>query len=579
MSIGGVKYLIRRGDTFQLRLPIPMDLQGKLQRKELRRSLRTRDAPTAKRRAFRATLLFMELCDSVRAMQDISAAQANEIITAFYTLLNASYTPPNLLKHKGLVDFEVDTSIGAADEYAVEFRAHLEASNLTEHHMKPINKFLSSIGINLASLPIPKQAQILEGVSRAYFEHVRYLEHSAKESEKEYSPEDEIFSSSTIVQSIANVLPSSQAEKTTSYLQPGDGGQLFILIDTFITNGIKEGVTAKGAWGPDSTAMYRKVLQWFSESVGSEIDVRNISKMHGRDFRDNLKTLRKYTSAKTPFAQAMTKNPKEVVSLKNASNHFAYLKTFFTWLAEEGYIQNTPFGALSIKVPTKPASQKRRPFNLLEIEQLLSSPLYQGYKSVNRRDIAGSVTPARDAYFWLPLLLIYTGMRVGEVANIPLSNIHFNVDEPHFHLDGEKQALKTDAATRYVPIHQHLLGFGFRGWISKLKKTNKSSAPLMVHLGGGLDLSSRASKWLNRYIDRTITDDPRLVVHSFRHYAKDCARNALIPDGIQNQIFGHEGVQTVGDSYGSGANLSVLCEQMNKIDFGLSSKAQVTLSS
>ena len=80
MNMRGLKYIVKRGDGFQLRLPIPIDLQDKLKRKELRWSLRTDSRSVAAQKAFRATLVFVELCDSLRRMEHLTDAKIKDII-------------------------------------------------------------------------------------------------------------------------------------------------------------------------------------------------------------------------------------------------------------------------------------------------------------------------------------------------------------------------------------------------------------------------------------------------------------------------------------------------------------------
>ena len=64
-----VQHLVARGRGFQVRLPVPADVQCLLRRKELRWSVRTRDPKLAARRVLNATLAFHGLCDKLRRMK------------------------------------------------------------------------------------------------------------------------------------------------------------------------------------------------------------------------------------------------------------------------------------------------------------------------------------------------------------------------------------------------------------------------------------------------------------------------------------------------------------------------------
>jgi len=208
------------------------------------------------------------------------------------------------------------------------------------------------------------------------------------------------------------------------------------------------------------------------------------------------------------------------------------------------------------------------------VNLFFSSPMYYGYKRAKRRYAPGNISPVRDAFYWTPLLQLYTGMRLAEIVNIPISNVLTEHAYPHFDLNSQSQQLKTNASTRKIPIHEDLREFGFFNWVETLKSKSPASTSLMDGLKTKTTRQNYFSKFLGKYIDRCVSKDPRLKGHSFRHYAIDRARDALIVDHVRNAIFGHSGPTTVADSYGSGTGLPILSVQMNKIEFGLSDETR-----
>ena len=63
---------------------------------------------------------------------------------------------------------------------------------------------------------------------------------------------------------------------------------------------------------------------------------------------------------------------------------------------------------------------------------------------------------------------------------------------------------------------------------------------------------------------RTIITDKKLTMHSLRHRMKDKLRNAGYPEAISTAILGH-GSNTVAANYGSGYDLDVMREHLEKV--------------
>lgn len=567
MSLQGTKYIVRRGNRFQLRLPIPVDIQPKLYRDELRWSLRTGDEQIAKKKAFRATLLFWELCEGIRMIPNVSKAKSNEIVASYYDLLAQAHTPPSPLKLESF-EYQANAQAWAAEDYAVEFERKSREKSLDGYDQRLMQETLCKLGINLTSYPYNVQRIILESVSDAYFEHANYVGQvgTTPDASQTNMEANEIDISS--VQLIALAQMSSQPPGPTHLPTQvsEEGYSLGTLIADYIEKGRKHGHTPKGPWGATSLSVNQKILGWFAEFVGPQTDVRTITKKHGREFRDALRKVKLGTHTKTPFSKAMTNKSEETISAATAANQFGYLKTFFSWLDAEGYIEQSPLTKLQIAVPHKQKSEEIRPFTKAEIDTLFSSPLYKGFKSPHRRDKPGTLGPVRDGFYWLPLVLLATGMRIGEASEIPIKNVAVGGATPHFLIEDAK----TYAGSRVVPIHKFLLELGFADWVKRLEEKYGGSKPLMSDFKTNGRLKNYASKKLGTYIDRAVSTDPTLVTHSFRHHFKDRARDALMPEYIQDQIVGHEGKKYVGDAYGKGASLEVLSEAMNTIDFGIS---------
>lgn len=338
MTSKSTHYLTRRGEVYQLRIPVPQHLQGKLHRKEIRRSLKTRDLQIARRKVFRAVLLFDDICHNITMTNRISKAQSHEIVGAFHELLNQAHTPtPPMMERYCPV--EANHEAFAASQYAHNFSERLNANKLSIYDESLMNSALSKLGINLRHYPQARQGEILEGISQAYFEHAELVANGT-----DCSTESQVNTSDFNPYTELSLIAISPTKSNSSLEEPleASDNQLGKLIEEYISNGTKYGHTSSGPWGDTSIAVNQKVLRWFEELVGSQTDVRNIAQQHGRAFRDTLRQLKKGTPGGANLGASLTSNPKRAISAATAGNLFGYLKTFFGWLESEGYCQTKP---------------------------------------------------------------------------------------------------------------------------------------------------------------------------------------------------------------------------------------------
>jgi len=202
MNMRGLKYVVKRGDKFQLRLPVPKDVQRKLKRKEIRWSLSTSDKSVAAKRAYGATLAFLDLCASVRRMENLTEAKINEIISAFFKLICSAYVPSVATSPEDGF-YDKDQSLYAAETEMSELTARLEATAFNDEDFKIVRDYSSEHGVDFDQVSPMKQTKLLEGIARVRIENAKFIEHMFKSVLDPYTPEDPLFRDA--LQSIAKV--------------------------------------------------------------------------------------------------------------------------------------------------------------------------------------------------------------------------------------------------------------------------------------------------------------------------------------------------------------------------------------
>jgi integrase len=130
-------------------------------------------------------------------------------------------------------------------------------------------------------------------------------------------------------------------------------------------------------------------------------------------------------------------------------------------------------------------SKIRMPWSEEHLAAFLTGPLYSGCASPSRRWKPGNAI-IRDAFYWVPLIVLTIGSRIEEVLLLKRKNIILRNGVHCFALNRESdQKGKTEDAQRVVPVPQLLLDLGFIEW---WKTLDADHGPLLFP-----DAVSRAS--------------------------------------------------------------------------------------
>lgn len=277
----------------------------------------------------------------------------------------------------------------------------------------------------------------------------------------------------------------------------------------------------------------KQVVAWFEDDMG-RVPVEEITPELVISWSEKL-------LAKTSPANARTK-----MSNFNTLLRVAWLKARL--------IPSNPAAGVTVDVKADP-EEDVQPFDLPALKAIFASPIYTN----DERPEAG----AGEAAYWLPLLAMYTGARLNEVGQLRPSDI---LKMPYLDHDGEEQEawciriiadkkdglkLKNAWSARRMPIHADLVALGFLKYVDAAREAGQARIFSELRPDKYGTITANWSKWFGRYLRGTIkvTDD-RMRFHSFRHAFKDYAREAEIPEDVNDAFTGHRG-QAVARRYGS----------------------------
>ncbi len=149
-----------------------------------------------------------------------------------------------------------------------------------------------------------------------------------------------------------------------------------------------------------------------------------------------------------------------------------------------------------------------------------------------------------EAAFWLPLLALFTGARLGELAGLRVSDVvqDASVGQVCIYIIADAKAgkrLKTKQSARAIPVHSQLTELGFLKFVAAEAKVRGERAWLFPQVAPGTTGARAFSKWFGRYVGAQGVTDTAKVFHSFRHNFTDALRVADVADGVSRALVGH----------------------------------------
>lgn len=232
--------------------------------------------------------------------------------------------------------------------------------------------------------------------------------------------------------------------------------------------------------------------------------------------------------------------------------------------------------------------KKRLPFDQADLNTIFGCSIYNGAHERSR----GS---SKEASYWIPVLMYYTGARTEEVAGLALDDIVYDdllgcwylniIDRPEpddeglfddeddedsdgIRVEAHGRMLKNAASIRRVPVAQELLDLGLLRYAEWVK--SKGAKALFPTLKKDFHdkLSGSFSKFFGRLKKKLSIEDKRKVLYSFRHTIKDTLEAAEMPSRYLKRLMGHtSGDGAITDGYGSDLPFDVLVRHFKSVRF------------
>lgn len=238
------------------------------------------------------------------------------------------------------------------------------------------------------------------------------------------------------------------------------------------------------------------------------------------------------------------------------TGYLVHIKAMFAWAVLRKWAAENPFAGLSVADPVED-EDRRDPFKPADLKLLFGSA---PWRPINRAPLR---KPSR---FWVPLMALYTGARLAELAGLRLEDVEerdgilvFNI-RPH-----EGRSIKTKSSRRLVPVHSELIRMGFPAYVAARRK---AGGPLLFPecaLNGRGQVGSKLSTWFTGVVRAHRITGRAMGMHSFRHGFEDRIREAgMEGTGAALRLTGRA-LSGSGRSYGDGNSTRELHRSIERI--------------
>jgi integrase len=552
-------YLERRSATYYARIDIPLDLVSIYRTTTRKKSLRTKDESIAKARLWPVIEAWRAEFDDVRARQAIAADDMAEATWRHYTDTLAddeqrraaipTQADIDAATERAAVDAIKSgahnagpvAAINAMTEVEIlagkaEWDARRRAARLKRFRADLIAGEVSLVAQEVDAYLNPHSAQRAELGRRLMRAEIEALERTVERDKGDYggTPKDPIVKPAT----------------GTSREQAAPGEGIMDLFEQYAAENPKGIAT-------DTIAQARRDVGSFVDYVGSTCPVRRIDKKAVREWKALLMRYPVKATESSAFsgmklAQIVKHNEtvgKPVITVRTVNRYIAGFSAFCSWLVNHGYLDQNPADGMFLK---KPKDKTTVPFTVDQMNTLFKSPLFTGCQSADEwRNVAkpGNVR-IRDHRYWLPLVMLYSGARPAEIAQLAVADVRQEHGHWIMHIttegEGEK-SVKTEGSMRVVPVHDELIRLGFVKYRDGMEAAGHRRLFPEAKRNSRGQMVAEFSREFGRYLTRIKMKTGRgLSLYSFRHGATDALRRAGHLDEQFGFILGHTGGTMTG---------------------------------
>lgn len=560
-------YLHRRGPVYYARMAVPHELRGYLGgRHEFIKSLGTRDHAEAKRRLPRVILVWQVELEEARSRR-LTREDAKHAAWDHYTVMAdeedraraQAPTPEDVEAARaallarikaGEVDTNDPLAVFAASIDFLVLKEHREnrayfrqarARELRQHFAEgrtplvdgQVQAYAERHGL-LVSQDAPEYRPVAQAIARAELEALKRAD-ELDQGEFGYQPRDRL------------ITPTMSTRKPVA---PA-GDSILDIFDKFALENPKKVDT-------DRLRQQRRDLTLFLDVVGRRAPMSAITRAAVRDFKQLLLRYPVKASESGAFKgmtlqQAVehnTKVGKPTLTDATVNRYLGSLGAFCRWAVAHDYLSENPTTDMLL---AKGTANPTFSFTSDQLNAVFKMPLFTGCADPD--SWTGTRKPGphliRDHRYWLPLIMLFSGARNGEVAQLQVVDVRQLHGRWIMHITtegkGAAKRVKTEGSMRVVPIHSELIRLGFLDYHAAQAKAGHAALfPRATRNSRGQIAADFSTEFGKALAAIGIKEGRGLSLYSFRHGFADALRRAGLLDAQFEFLMGHTGATMTG---------------------------------
>lgn len=341
--------------------------------------------------------------------------------------------------------------------------------------------------------------------------------------------------------------PKDKLVQPPTVFDPPKGEQILELFDRYARE--RSGRVSKDTWDQN-----RKVVALFDDFACGKAHISQLNRKNVRDWKDKLfawpvKAVESKVFRGLSFLDVIEKNKvvgKPVIQDKTINRYLAALGGFCEWLLANDFIREDVMRGMYLEVDRK--KKTVFPYSADQLRTIFASPLFHKCAGDEREHENGKVE-IRDWRYWIPLIAIYSGARLGEIAQLRIADVRQLHGVWIFHITEEGEggkSVKTEGSQRVVPVHSKLIQMGFLKFHARQAAFGDKLFPEMKPDARGY-ISGTASTFFNDYFRNIgVKTDRSRNFHSLRHNVADAFRSVGYLDEEHGVLLGHTKASTTG---------------------------------
>ena len=322
------------------------------------------------------------------------------------------------------------------------------------------------------------------------------------------------------------------------------------------------------AWVPNTVRTYQARMNAMLQFFGGETLVDRITLKGCREYANVLRLLppsfqlKGYESIQgLTESELKARNHSRKMDVSTQREYLIFVRSVLDYAEDSQYISKNPMIKRLIPAKKKNVKKRRVPFTKKDLERIFDKDTFM--------DWVGD-KPSR---FYIPIMALYTGCRLEEMANLytvdvleikglPCIDMNFN--------NGRR--LKNKNAVRSIPLHEVLVkDLKFIDYVDKVRAEGHQRVfPELTK--ANFKYGHHFSKWFGNYLRQKVKiTDRSKTFHSFRHTFTDHLYSEhLVMESLVEEITGRAGKTQTRLTYTQGYNVEKFYDEcIAKIDYKL----------